>query len=107
MKLKIPYLAIIVLVMSVWPRFVSSQSTNYWTRSFNEESSLLAGAVVGGGAGPTAIYYNPASISEVEASKLSLNASLFSFDIITLKNALGNNIDIGSTKFNIEPRLIS
>jgi hypothetical protein len=107
MKLKITYLAIIMLVMIVWPRFVSSQSTNYWTRSFNEESSLLSGAVVGGGSGPTAIYYNPASISEVKASKLSLNASLFSFDMITLKNGLGTGIDINSTKFNIEPRFLS
>jgi hypothetical protein len=40
----------------------TGQSHHYWTRSFNEESSLLSGAVVGGGSGPSAIYYNPASI---------------------------------------------
>lgn len=85
----------------------AAQSNNYWTRSFNEESSLLSGAVVGGGSGPTAIYYNPASISEVKASKLSLNASLFSFDFINVQNALGDDIDLKSTKGNIEPRFIS
>jgi hypothetical protein len=84
-----------------------SQSHNYWTRSFNEESSLLSGAVVGGGAGPSAIYYNPANISEVEASKFSLNASLFSFDFITMKNALGDGIDLSSNKASIEPRFVS
>jgi hypothetical protein len=89
------------------PAIASGQSNNYWTRSFNEESSLLSGAVVGGGSGPTAIYYNPASISEVKASKLSLNASLFSFDFNNIQNALGDDIDIKSSRGNIEPRFIS
>jgi hypothetical protein len=47
------------------PLILSGQSHNYWTRSFNEESSLLSGAVVGGGSGPSAIYYNPASIPDL------------------------------------------
>lgn len=87
--------------------FVSAQSHNYWTRSFNEESSLLSGAVVGGGAGPSAIYYNPASISEVKASKFSLNASLFSFKFGNSRNALGNDIDLESFNANVEPRFIA
>jgi hypothetical protein len=90
-----------------FPVIVSGQSHNYWTRSFNEESSLLSGAVVGGGSGPSAIYYNPASISEVKASKFSLNASLFSFDFINIENALGDGIDLQSSRGNIEPRFIS
>jgi hypothetical protein len=86
---------------------MSGQTHNYWTRSFNEESSLLSGAVVGGGSGPSAIYYNPASISEVTASKFSLNASLFSFDFLNISNALGNNIDLESVNAKVEPRFIS
>lgn len=87
--------------------FASGQSYNYWTRSFNEESSLLSGAVVGGGAGPSAIYYNPASISEVTASKFSLNASLFSFKYGNNRNALGNDINLESFNANVEPRFIA
>jgi len=97
----------ILAFLSFFPFAISGQSHNYWTRSFNEESSLLSGAVVGGGSGPSSIYYNPASISEVTASKLSLNASLFSFDFINVKNALGEDIDLASTTGNIEPRFIS
>jgi len=73
---------------------LNAQSYNHWVRSFNEESSLLAGAVVGGGAGPSAIYYNPASISEIKESKLSVHASLFSFKFLNVKNALGDGIDL-------------
>jgi hypothetical protein len=89
------------------PFLAAGQSHNYWTRSFNEESSLLSGAVVGGGSGPSAIYYNPASISEVTASKFSLNASLFSFTFLNVNNALGDNIDLETVKANIEPRFLS
>jgi hypothetical protein len=85
----------------------TAQSYNYWTRSFNEESSLLSGAVVGGGAGPSAIYYNPASISEVVASKFTLNASLFSFKFYDAENAMGEGIDLNATKGIIEPRFLS
>ena len=92
------------LVLSI---LLAGQSHNYWTRSFNEESSLLSGAVVGGGAGPSAIYYNPASISEVKASKFSLNASLFSFNFLNISNALGDDIDLDDINAKVEPRFIS
>jgi hypothetical protein len=89
------------------PFFMAGQSHNYWSRSFNEESSLLSGAVVGGGSGPSAIYYNPASISEVVASKFSLNASLVSFDFINVRNALGTSLDLDAVIAKVEPRFIS
>jgi hypothetical protein len=98
---------VLLSICIILPYLSSAQSHNYWTRSFNEESSLLSGAVVGGGAGPSAIYYNPASISEVAASKFSLNASLFSFKFFNAKNALGDGIDLESTKGIIEPRFVS
>lgn len=100
----------IILIVTLFiflPFLLQGQSHNYWTRNFNEESSLLSGAVVGGGSGPSAIYYNPASISEVQASKLSLNASLFSFTFLNVKNALGSNLDLETVRANVEPRFIS
>ncbi len=84
-----------------------SQSYNYWTVGFNEESSLLSGAVVGGGAGPGAIFYNPSSISEITESKLSLHGSLFAIEFYDFQNALGPGIGINTTKTIIYPRFIS
>jgi len=98
---------VLITMMISLPFLTTGQSHNYWTRSFNEESSLLSGAVVGGGSGPSAIYYNPASISEVEASKFSLNASLVSFEFINAKNALGEGINLDDMNAKIEPRFIS
>jgi hypothetical protein len=90
-----------------FPLLLQAQSSNYWGRNFNEESSLVSGAVVGGGAGPSAIFYNPAGIAEIEESKLSINASLFSFDYFKGENAWGNEIDFISTRFIVVPRFIS
>lgn len=98
---------ILVCLLGLIPFLGLSQSHNYWTRSFNEESSLLSGAVVGGGAGPSAIYFNPASISEITESKFSLHASLFEFDFLTVNNALGDGVDLNSFKVSIAPRFLS
>ena len=86
---------------------LQGQSYGFWSQSFNEESSLLSGAVVAGGSGPSAIYYNPAAIVAGGKSMFSINASLFSVDFYNLKNALGEGIDLESSKFLIQPRFIS
>ncbi|MEI7726625.1 MAG: hypothetical protein WCK09_16065 [Bacteroidota bacterium] len=99
--------AVLVSLLLFVTYLAAGQSHNYWTRSFNEESSLLSGAVVGGGAGPSAVYYNPASISEVKASKFSLNASLFSLNFINIQNALGENIDLDEVIGKVEPRFVA
>jgi hypothetical protein len=103
----IRHVFIFIFPVTFIPFFATGQSSNYWTRSFNEESSLLSGAVVGGGSGPTSIYYNPASISEVKASSFSLNASLFSFEFVNVKNALGDDLNIKMSRGTVEPRFVS
>lgn len=101
------YQNLIFLLIICFPIFVVGQSNNHWTRSFNEESSLLSGAVVGGGAGPSAIYYNPASIAEITESKFSLHASLFSLNSYKIQNALGEGEDLKYLRGVIEPRFLS
>ena len=87
--------------------YILGQGAHYWSQNFNEESSLLSGAVVGGGAGNASVYYNPASIAESEGSSLAVNASLFSLDFYSAKNALGDDINLSSTKITLQPRFIS
>ncbi|MEN8226142.1 MAG: hypothetical protein ABFS05_12365 [Bacteroidota bacterium] len=100
--------SIVILLFSLaCAEIIVAQSFNHWTRSFNEESSLLSGAVVGGGAWPSAIYYNPASISEITASKISFHASLFSYRIYDIKNALGDGNHLNWSSLQIEPRFLS
>lgn len=98
---------LVIILFLLFPWFLNAQFNNYWSYNFNEESSLVAGAVVGGGAGASAIFYNPAIISEISASKLSLNASLFAYNINNAKNILGEGIDFQSTRFFSIPRSVS
>ena len=98
---------LILLLVFFSGELIVAQSFNHWTRSFNEESSLLSGAVVGGGAGPSAIYFNPSSISEISESKLSFHASLFSFKAYNIKNALGDDNHLKWSTVQIEPRFLS
>ncbi|MBU2650215.1 MAG: hypothetical protein KKA81_04710 [Bacteroidetes bacterium] len=86
---------------------LSAQIDRYWSQNFNDESSMLAGAVVGGDAGVASIYYNPANISEITESRLSVSVSLFSLSMYNLKNAVGDDLDLNKTKFMAQPRFIS
>lgn len=96
-----------IFLMALFQKEVNAQSTRYWSTNLNEESSLLAGAVVGGGAGVGAIYYNPALISANTKSNLSINANLFTIEFNRIENALGDNFDLKNTRFLAEPRFLS
>lgn len=109
-KHKLYYIYNIGLLLAVQVTFsfnLSAQSNNHWSRNFNEESSLLSGAVVGGGAGPAAIFYNPATISEIKESKFSLNVSLFAFELLKANNAWGDGIDLKYNRGVVVPRFLS
>ncbi len=107
MKFKIRFHFSTLVVCLCQPFWLFGQSYSYWTQNFNEESSLLSGAVVGGGSGPSAIYYNPAVIAVGGKSMFSFNASLFSLGFYNLKNALGNGIELKTSKLVVQPRFIS
>lgn len=89
------------------PAFLHAQPGNYWTNSFSTEASLLSGAVVGGNAEITAIFYNPAGISDIEESRIDLNASLFNLEHKKYKNPLGTNTEMENWFFRVYPRFVS
>ena len=98
---------LVFIFLVFFPFFIEAQINNYWSYNFNEESTMIAGAVVGGGAGASSIFYNPAIIADINESKLSLNASLFAYEINNAKNILGEDIDLQSTRFYAIPRSVS
>lgn len=97
-----------LLFIFMWlPLFAWSQPGNYWTNSFNTEASLLSGAVVGGNAEITAIFYNPAGISDIKESRIDLNASLFNLEYKNYTNPLGQGTQMENWIFRIFPRFVS
>lgn len=99
--------ALFIVLLICMACSAGAQVNNYWSQNFNDGSSMLAGAVVGGGAGVAAIYYNPANISEITESRLSFSLSLFSLDVYKMRNALGSGIDLGKAKMIAQPRFVS
>jgi hypothetical protein len=86
---------------------VQAQSDNYWSWNFNTPSTLLAGAVVGGSAGPSAVYYNPALIDHENVPSFSLSANIISLQFFKAENIAGEGIDADKFVFKVQPRFIS
>jgi len=98
---------VLFFLLAVFPLIVWAQPANYWSNSFNTEASLLSGAVVGGGAEITAIFYNPAGISDINESRFDLNASLFYVENKKYKNPLGVDTEMENWSFKVFPRFTS
>jgi len=86
---------------------VQSQGGRYWDQNLNSEAALLSGAVVAGESGIAAIYYNPATISQMTKNNLSLSANLFSVYYFKAADALGTDFPADRTQFSIYPRIIT
>lgn len=95
------------LLFLLVPILIMAQPANYWTNTFNTEASLLSGAVVGGNAEITAIFYNPAGISDIKTSRIELNASLFSIEQRKYENPLGKDTKMDFWNFRFYPRFAS
>ena len=86
---------------------LQAQSDNYWSWNFNTPSTLLAGAVVGGSAGPSAVFYNPALIDHENVPSFSLSANIISLQFFNADNIAGEGIDADKFVFKVQPRFIS
>ena len=84
-----------------------AQSSHYWSENFNTESSLVAGAVIGGDAGPSAVYYNPALIKEDDIDRIALSANLFSFQNITLDKIASTGTKQSKFLLKVQPKFLS
>jgi hypothetical protein len=101
----VKFFALTVLLM--YSTVLYSQSDHYWSQNFNTESSLVAGAVVGGGAGPSAVYYNPSLIDEENAHRLSLSANLLSGQYLHFKNHAGEGTKTDRFNLVFQPKFLS
>jgi hypothetical protein len=103
------YFSVVFIVLFIFSSGKNSysQSDNYWSWSFNTPSTLLAGSVVGGSAGPSAVYYNPALIDHENVPSFSLSANLISLQFFKADNIAGEGIDADKFIFKVQPKFIS
>jgi len=101
------FCGLMILICLSFLTKLKAQTVNYWSWNFNTPSTLLAGAVVGGGSGPSSIYYNPALINFDNVASLSISANIFSFQFFKINNIAGDGLDVSNIKFKIQPRFLS
>lgn len=87
----------------------SAQLLNhYWSQNFNSLSSLVGGAVVAGDGDNSSIYYNPATIVEMDVgSNVSVAANLFVWNMYRDYNVLGTGNNLYNTNFQVQPQFAS
>jgi hypothetical protein len=101
-------LVILSLLLSLCLNSSAQLINHYWSQNFNSLSSLIGGAVVAGDGDNSSIYYNPATIIEMQqGSNVSVAANLFTWNIYRNYNSLGTGNNLSSTNFQVQPQFAS
>lgn len=97
----------LLLVLTLTSASVIGQSAHYWTESFGTRSMLLNGVVVGSVEDLGAVYYNPARLSQFESPAFVISGQVYELNSITIKNGLGDGLDLKESEFSGGPSLVS
>ncbi|MCX8491991.1 MAG: hypothetical protein ORN54_13085, partial [Cyclobacteriaceae bacterium] len=84
-----------------------SQDTHYWTYRYGTRAVLLGGAAIGGLEDNSSVIYNPALLSLVKSTSISINSNVYQMVNITVKNGAGPGQDVTSNQFSAVPVTVS
>jgi hypothetical protein len=98
------YLVIALVFFSV---NLQAQTAHYWGESYGTRSMLLSGVVVGSVEDLGAVFYNPARLSQFETPAFVITGQVYQLKGLTVKNGLGDNIDLNQSNFGGGPALVS
>jgi long-subunit fatty acid transport protein len=91
--------------------FISAQSlaqdTHYWTYRYGTRAVLMGGPAVGGLEDNSSVIYNPALLSLVKSTSISLNSNVYQVVSITAKDGAGPGQDVTSNQFSAVPITLS
>ena len=107
MKKKVPIGLTAVLVTLLNSLILFSQDENYNSENFGNRSILLSGNVTGSVDDLGLTYYNPARIAMVENPAFSIDAKAYQYVNLKIKNAVGDNSELSSTRFQGIPSMLS
>ncbi|RLD24138.1 MAG: hypothetical protein DRI71_03460 [Bacteroidetes bacterium] len=86
---------------------LQAQTAHYWTESYGTRSMLLNGVVVGSVEDLGAVYYNPARLSQFESPAFVISGQVYELNNTTIKNGLGDGLDLRKSNFGGGPSLVS
>jgi hypothetical protein len=86
---------------------LAAQDSHYWTTQFGNRARLLGGSVVGSATDLSAIYYNPGALALVDKPELLLSGTVFQYERIGAKDALGPGQNLSDSGFALVPSLFA
>ena len=103
MKLsRVFFVSMLLFSMHLW-----SQETHYWFHNFGAVSSLKGGIEVGGIRNVAAAYYNPGALASIDGEFFEGQADVVSIDVLNIKNAGGDEINLDYFSGDVAPSLIA
>ena len=98
---------ITILIIFSFFKLSYAQDTHYWTNQYGPRGSILGNAIIGGVKDNSAIYYNPGFLALVDSNNISVNANIYQFDALKIKDGAGKGIDLKSGQTQILPSMVS
>ena len=93
--------------LALAPTPALAQGSHYWTNQYGNRSMLLSGVVVGGVQDLGAVYYNPGRLAQIENPAFILTAKAYQWDKLSIKDALGEGVDLRDSNWGGAPSLVA
>ncbi len=98
-----------IIVLAIM--FISVQSfaqdTHYWTYRYGTRAVLMGGPAVGGLEDNSSVIYNPALLSLVKSTSVSINSNVYQVVNIGVKDGAGPGNEVVSNQFSAVPVTVS
>lgn len=101
------YIVLFAFFLIFFSQPALSQDHHYWGQQFGSRSALMGGAVVGGVRDTSAGFYNPAALGFVNKPSLSVSASAYQMEQLSVDNGAGTGESLDSDKMSVIPLLTS
>jgi hypothetical protein len=98
---------ILLFTLSLCNNILCAQDTHYWTNQFGPKGSILGNSIIGSVKDNSSIYYNPGYLALVDSDNISISASVYQYDMLTIKDGAGSGYDLNSNQTQILPSLVS
>jgi len=96
-----------LLITKCSANLLEAQDCHYWAQQYGVASTLMGGAMIGGVNDNSAIYYNPGALAFINNPSLSIDANVYKFDKIFIRNGAGQGVNLNSAQISIYPQIIT
>jgi hypothetical protein len=98
---------ILLLLMFIFPLVIVAQDNHYESTMLGPRNAALANAGIARFEDQTAVFMNPATLSDATGSSFNFNAITGGLSNVKFKNGLGEGLNLKSAGFSVLPNMAS